>query len=393
MRPKRLLLCAVTAVFWFSQYIYVPYLTPYLMAMQLTASAAGAVLGAYGLSQMIVRIPLGLAADGLRRHKCVIGCGLLLAASAALMMHFFDSVAMMMAARTVAGLASATWISFTVLFASYYPPEEGGRAMGIINAMNQSGVLAGYVLGGFLVAKIGVNGLFLIGGGVAIAGAVLSLFLSEEKVEKTPRVPLRARVAVFAGKRLILYALLAALYQAIVFATVQSFTATVAKALGASDGALALCSGLFTAGSIAGSWAISTGRVRAAGPAWLTAIGFTGMALYALGISYAGKLWQVMAMQAFGGLVGAGLFAYLMAQAVRGVDQDRKASAMGFYQSVYALGMTFGPPVMGTIVASLGLPTAYRAVAALAIVAAIAGIGIGKWDKGRELSCASAVRR
>ena len=60
---KRALLCTVTALFWFAQYVYVPFLTPYLLSLSITATVTGVIVGAYGVTQMLLRIPLGLALD------------------------------------------------------------------------------------------------------------------------------------------------------------------------------------------------------------------------------------------------------------------------------------------------------------------------------------------
>ena len=48
--------CAATALFWFAMYTYVPILTPYVEHLGGSLSMAGMVVGAYGLTQMLVRI-------------------------------------------------------------------------------------------------------------------------------------------------------------------------------------------------------------------------------------------------------------------------------------------------------------------------------------------------
>ncbi len=41
--------------------------------------------------------------------------------------------------RIIAGAAAATWVDFTILFASYYPKDETTRAMGNITVYNSLG--------------------------------------------------------------------------------------------------------------------------------------------------------------------------------------------------------------------------------------------------------------
>lgn len=51
------LFCAVTALFWFAMYTYVPILAPYVEHLGGSLSMAGLVVGAYGVTQMVIRIP------------------------------------------------------------------------------------------------------------------------------------------------------------------------------------------------------------------------------------------------------------------------------------------------------------------------------------------------
>src|SRR5436305_3388851 len=59
--PNRIpLFCFVTLVFWFSMYTCVPILTAYLKDLGVSNRMAGLIVGMYGLSQMPLRIPVGV---------------------------------------------------------------------------------------------------------------------------------------------------------------------------------------------------------------------------------------------------------------------------------------------------------------------------------------------
>ena len=45
---ENILLVAIT-LFWFAQYVYIPFQTPYLTAIGISAGLIGTVVGAYGL--------------------------------------------------------------------------------------------------------------------------------------------------------------------------------------------------------------------------------------------------------------------------------------------------------------------------------------------------------
>ena len=73
------LFLAVTALFWFAMYTYVPiFSTIRRTHLGGSLSMAGLVVGAYGVTQMVIRIPLGFTSDRLGRRKPFVIIGLCL---------------------------------------------------------------------------------------------------------------------------------------------------------------------------------------------------------------------------------------------------------------------------------------------------------------------------
>lgn len=62
MHKSKTLFLAVI-FFWFAQYVYIPFQTPYLTAVGTKAGMVGMIIGAYGISQMLLRMPVGILAD------------------------------------------------------------------------------------------------------------------------------------------------------------------------------------------------------------------------------------------------------------------------------------------------------------------------------------------
>ena len=60
---KQKILFIAVIFFWFAQYVYIPYQTPYLTMIQTSTSFIGIIIGTYGISQMVLRLPVGLLAD------------------------------------------------------------------------------------------------------------------------------------------------------------------------------------------------------------------------------------------------------------------------------------------------------------------------------------------
>ena len=75
-------LLAVVVLFWFAQYVYIPYQTPFLTGKGVAAGMIGTVVGAYGVTQMIFRLPVGVMADWAGRHRIFVSAGAALAALA-----------------------------------------------------------------------------------------------------------------------------------------------------------------------------------------------------------------------------------------------------------------------------------------------------------------------
>ncbi len=62
-RIREWTLLAVVVLFWFAQYVYIPYQTPFLVEQGVASGVIGTVVGAYGVTQMLFRLPVGVMAD------------------------------------------------------------------------------------------------------------------------------------------------------------------------------------------------------------------------------------------------------------------------------------------------------------------------------------------
>ena len=91
-------------------------------------------------------------------------------------------------------------------------------------------------------------------------------------------------------------------------------------------------------------------------------------ALYALccgAIPFLRQISLLYMVQFIGGFSFASLLLLFMSGAVEGVPQEKRSTSMGFFQSVYGIGMTFGPALMGLLVQSMGIGSAYLVMAGL----------------------------
>jgi len=108
---------------------------------------------------------------------------------------------------------------------------------------------------------------------------------------------------------------------------------------------------------------------------------FSGSALFTFLIPAAGGSWLVYLVQIGIGFFLGLLFSLLLGMSIESVDENKKATAMGTYQAIYALGM-FGDPYLASIVNELiALPFTFYFAGILVLVA----IGmIAVWKKKEE---------
>ncbi|MBO5245576.1 MAG: MFS transporter, partial [Selenomonadales bacterium] len=183
---KRALLLVIVSMFWFAQYVYVPYQTPFLIEMGTPAAVVGIVVGAYGLTQFLARMPIGLAADRIGRHKGFIIFGVAAAGLASVFRIVMPDSDGFLIANLLLGLASGMWISFMVLFATYFAHDKLQQATGRIIAANNIGIFCGFVLSTVSYATYGMGFLCLAGALVSGAALLLSFGIREERAVREP---------------------------------------------------------------------------------------------------------------------------------------------------------------------------------------------------------------
>jgi len=373
----------VTILYWTSLYTYIPILSPYLLEeLKVGAAAAGIILGAYGFVQILLRLPLGIWSDRLRRRRPFIALGMLTGALSCLLFAAGAYPGWAFAGRAVSGVCASTWVAFTVLYAAYYVRKDVQRAMSAISFLIVVGQLVGMGLSGWLAESRGTFATFYAG---AIAGAVglLLAFFIKEPADGVARNPMRlADVGVVVRSAALLrVSTLSILAHSVLFITMFGFTPAYAtQALGVTRWELSLLSFAFMvphafAQLYSGRWIAPRIGV------WPTiAIGFVLSGLCTLAIPFASTLPALYATQALNGLAQGLHFPLFLALAIQGVAAEKQATAMGFYQAAYAAGMFAGPFAAGWINEFGGLNagfwlgggTALASVAVTALFAAAA---------------------
>lgn len=368
-RSRRLLSLTII-FFWASEYCHAPYFTPYLQQLGFGAQVIGFITGTYGFTQMLVRIPLGMATDATGGYRRAILTGTLLTTLSSLGLIFATDLVPILICRVLAGLAASTWLAFTVLYNAYYRASQSVQAMTNVNAFNNAGKLIAFAIG---MVTSSLWGYKVPLWGSFITGCVAVAFALRLKPIPLRREPFRFSVALQSMKNpaVLMAALFAIVLQFFMQGTVFSFTSAAAKALGASPFLIGLATVLYTAVQVLSAGVLGKRLLKRLSAWQAVTLGCVLMALSALLVAAEAHIALICMAQLVAGVANLMLSGVLMGMVVRHTPQERQSTAMGLYQAIYSLGMFAGPVLVGQWVALSGIRGAYLVVAALMALSAL----------------------
>lgn len=355
-KPRTLLFCMMVMFFWMSMYTYQPQLTVYCGTLGAGAALTGTILSSYGLVQMLFRVPIGLLSDRLRKRKLFVILGALVSVLSAFGMYLAKTPGAMLVFRGLSGLSASAWVTYTVLFSSYFQGKEAPRAMSRIQMFNNSGTLLAMILGGAVAQRLGVRYTFLFGCAAGLVAMLLGLGVTENVPDEAKKVSGRELLAVAGDKMLLTVSCLALLGQLVQQGAVLGFTPKFAAELGATPSQLGLLSGAAIFGAFCASWLNNRFFLKRFGTRTciLAGLFLYGTATILLPV-ISKNATTVLAMQFIVG-IGNGLsFPLLMGMAIAGIDQTKRGLAMGMFQSIYALGMFLGPLLTGILIEHISI--------------------------------------
>ncbi|WP_440837083.1 MFS transporter [Paenibacillus sp. 22594] len=353
---SRFFFLIIVFMFWFSSYIYVPVLSPYVEHLGASYVMVGTVLGIYGLMQILFRLPIGIGSDVLNRRRPFIYLGLIASGSSCLLFLAGASPGWALAARAVSGIAASAWVVYSVMFAGYFPKEQAGRAMGMLQFTTVIAQLASMMISGYITEHWGWNAPFIIGGVVAAAALLLALRLPEQQQDKRENtIKIKDLAEVIKEPLLVKVSLLSVLAHCVLFITMFGYTPNQALAIGASKESLGWLTLAFMLPHAAATLYGSRWFGRLLGDRGTLLLGFAGSALFTLLIPSMPTLIALCATQVGNGFMQGLIFPLLLGKSVSGVAPFKRATAMGFYQAVYAIGMSGGPFVAGWMSSAYGL--------------------------------------
>jgi MFS family permease len=369
MKKKQIILFVIVILcFWSGQYIYVPTLTPYAKSIGSSVYMIGLIGGSYGLIQFLLRIPIGIISDITGKRKLNIIVGMLFVLLSGLCFLTSNTPYGVLAARSMAGVAASFWVVFTVMFHSNFKSSD--KAIGLLSMCQMSGVTFSTLLGGWISQNLGQKAPFITTVAMSSLGLVLTIFLKENKEEKDP-MKLSELLETGRNKAVLFISITGLVYQFVSFGSAYVFTPLVAKNLGMGDTQIGFLTFLFSLPGIFAGFLIGTSIFKKAGYGRSLGTAFIFMAVPLLFIVYTKSLTVLYIAQFIFGL-GRGIsYSILMLLVVMSVPESKKATAMGFFQASYALGMFAGPYLTGLISQNFSLVVSYLMMFFICLVMAL----------------------
>ena len=372
MKKRQIILfCVLTVLFWGGQYMYVPTLTPYSKSIGASVMMLGLIGGSYGLMQFLFRIPIGLGSDLLRKRKPSIVLGISFVALSGLCFLLLNSPAGILLARSLSGIAASFWAVYAVMFASYFHDQVKG--IGILSAFNSIGVVTATLFGGVISQFFGTRAPFFCSVVLGCVGMLIALLL-REKESSVPNKTLKELLEIRHEKSVLFCSLLGILLQFVSFGTAYVFTPLVAKNIGAGDTQLGILTFLFTLPGVFASLLIGSRLFRKIGFKIALGISFLLLAFASFPVALVRSLPALYILQFAGGFGRGIIYTGLLSMVVISVPAELKATATGFYQAAYALGMFLGPVFTGAISDGSSLLIPYAVMGLIGLLAAMIAI-------------------
>jgi MFS family permease len=273
--------------------------------------------------------------------------------------------------RAVTGLAASSWVVIVVAYTGLFDPSETARAAASLTAVNSLAILVSSLAAGPLAQAGGYPAEFVAA--VGAAGIGLLVFLPGAEARRPAVRPSWSAIRLLVTRRDVLGpALLNALQQYVLFASIYGFTPILARQLGASEVEVSLLTTANLGATIAGNLLAAT-LVRRLGARRLIYASFVLLAA-GLGLTAAAPAlpWLFASQLAVGAAGGLG-FPTLMGMSIAGVAEARRSTAMGLHQAVYGIGMFAGPWLSGLLAVPLGLQPMFAVTAAVVLGLGMAG--------------------
>lgn len=373
LKKDHFLFLTVIFCFWFSIYVYIPIFGVYLEYLRFDYSLVGIILGSYGITQILIRFPLGILSDFLgKMRKGMLIAGFFMAFASGVMFLMFTSFIPVFIARLLSGITASMWVMATTLYAQYFEESQSAKAMGTLQFMTVVTQFLSMAVSGKIVERFGWEMPFLIGTITALIGFVLSFWIKEIKETEAKEGAARyvdQLTYVFRIKALWVISILSLAAHSILFMTMFGFTPIYVAQKGFSESTFFWIVASFFIPHAAASLLLAYLPVRK--PKLLLFLSFLLTGVFHLLLPLSDSLWWICFLHVLIGFWLGLIFPQLLAMVIPVCEESYRTTAMGFYQSVYAIGIFIGPMLAGFLADHVGFYEVFIATGIIAFASAL----------------------
>ena len=350
-------------------YSYVPNLPEYARSLGADAVVLGIIGGAYGVAQVILRIPIGVISDKTGKNKFLLMIGSCVLAISCGILILANDTNMIILGRLIAGAAAAWWVILSAAYADYHTDEKQVRAQGVLSASASGGKVIAAAVGGILAQYLGVHSIFIFAFIIAVVCIILTTQLKDLPKKVQPK-SFRDLLPLLRNRDLIVFSIIGTVSQMLCFAAPTLFTAVAAEDLGASSLQLGMLNLVFFIATGVISLFVGSRLYKKIGGINAMAVAFICIALSLVPAFYHMNIAVIVLMQVVAGFSYGVTGSAVAGLVIRSVATDQRGAATGIFQSMYGFGIFIGPVLVGGITKWVSFDAAYWALAAIAVFTA-----------------------
>ena len=356
-----------------------------LFAKTLAATDAqmGYAFAGYPIAFTLAVLPLGFLVDRVGRNRLMICLGMVGLAIASLMMAYAGSVWMLILARGLQGLASASaWVAVQPLIARASGVDEvHSQQMSVVTIAAGIGVIVGPLLGG--IGDLATP--FLINAGLAaFLGVMAGLLLPREGTATAEK---KLIVGELLRRRGIVIACLAIFASCTCFGIMELLLPLRLDRLGYLKLSIGAFFGVFSVVYVASQPLISRWIEKRGGyePIWVGSLGLAVMMVAVVQVS--GVVGLSVAMGILGVFSGA-LFLASMLVVGENSREGQRGSAFALWNLAFSLGYLVGPTVGGNLSNAFDVETAFYAFGVVLLFATVWMFAAGRAETRAKAAAA-----
>ncbi|MGG1658803.1 MFS transporter [Brevibacillus sp. NRS-1366] len=347
----------------------VPYFTE---TLQPSSTMMGILFSSYAVAMLLATPIFGPISDRIGRRTMLL-VGLLGLAASTLLFAFSETMALLITARFVQGIAAAaTWPTALALLADLFPPKMRGAVMGTALTAISTGTLLGAPIGGWLFEISDHRMPFLAAAAFTVINIVLVYLFLKEEPNRTVSEKLQVsgflrnpQVVFIAGIVLLAEVSLCLLEPTLPVFFTEKLSSTPTT-IGLLFAVMTLAYGLIA--PVAGSM---SSRYN---PYKLMFGGIIALGVFMPFLAWAGSIWQTAIAMAFVGASVGFTLSPTLATLGEIIDQGGTGAygtAYSLFNMFHGVGMVAGPLAGGILTDILPVSSAIIVVAA-----AVLGFGI-----------------